>query len=229
MPSNFEPKLSIFQSPQKHLWRELKDIPQSFVLCGGTAVALHLGHRTSVDFDFFGDAEFDPDELVEAIPFLHESKVLQKSANTLTCLVDRSGPVKISFFGAPKIKQIEEPVIASENGLKVATLLELAGMKAAVVQKRAEAKDYLDIDAIILSGEVDLPMALSAGKTIFGASFNPENTLKALAYYEDGNLTTLSQSVRDRLSTAVKSVELDRLPDLAHDRRRSGNNTEFDR
>lgn len=214
MAGEFEPDLSVLSPQQARLWSELKDVPGSFVLYGGTAVALHLGHRTSVDFDFISGAAFDPDQLYETTAFLRNSKVTQKSANTLTCLVERDGAVRVSFFGAPNLKRIEEPVAAKDHGLKVAGLIDLAGMKAAVVQKRAEAKDYLDLDAIIRSGAVDLPTALSAGRMIYSVTFNPELTLKALSFYEDGNLKTLSREVRDRLSAAVQAVDLDSLPEL---------------
>ena len=214
MSTTFEPKLSILSEQQRRLWAELGDVPGSFVLCGGTAVALHLGHRTSVDFDFIASEEFDPDVLYVKTPFLKDSTALQKSANTLTCLVDRGGPVQISFFGASTIRLIEPPHVAPDNDLKIASLVDLAGMKAAVVQKRAEAKDYLDLDAIIVQGLVDLPGALAAGKAIYGRAFNPEITLKSLCYFSDGNLSTLPREVQDRLAAAVKSVDLDHLPEL---------------
>ncbi len=217
MASDFEPNLAILQASQKRLWGEFIDVPSSFVLCGGTAVALHLGHRTSVDFDFFSSQAFDPDTLYETTSFLNESKVLQKAVNTLTCLIDRGGPVQVSFFGVPRIQPIQSPSRAPGNGLRVASLLDLAGMKAAVVQKRAEAKDYIDIDAILSCEGLDLPQALAAGMRIYGASFNPQNALKALSYYEDGNLDTLSQDIKDRLAAAVKEVDLNRLPELESD------------
>jgi hypothetical protein len=65
-------------------------------------------------------------------------------------------------------------------GGRVATLLDLAGTKASVVQVRGEAKDYLDIDALMAAG-VGLPRALAAAKAIYGPSFNPQITLKALS------------------------------------------------
>ena len=218
--------LDILPAPQRRLWDELIDVPESFILYGGTAIALYLGHRESVDFDFFGSQPFDPDDLYKTVSFLAESKVIQKSENTLTCLVDRNGPVQISFFGVPEINQIATPVIAPDNDLIIASLIDLAGMKASVVQKRAEAKDYIDIDAMIQHGSVDLPVALTAGRHIYGQSFNPEITLKALSYYEDGNLKTLSRAVRDRLSVAVKGVDLDRLPVIEHGPLSSGKDLE---
>ncbi|MCG8584972.1 MAG: nucleotidyl transferase AbiEii/AbiGii toxin family protein [Pirellulales bacterium] len=218
MSEPFQPDLSVLQPPQRVLWDEMVDVPESFVLCGGTAIALHLGHRTSVDFDFFGSSGFDPDTLYDRVAMLGGSRVTQKAPRTLTCLVDRGGPVPISFFCVPKIQLIHKPLVTSDNKIRVASLLDLAGMKAAVVQKRAEAKDYLDMDAILGDGRIDLPTALSAGATIYGASFNPELTLKSLSYYGDGNLDTLAPGVRERLATAVRAVDLDRLPKIERER-----------
>lgn len=56
--------------------------------------------------------------------------------------------------------------------------------KAAVIQKRAEAKDYIDIDALLQS-KVDLSIMLAAGRVVYGRRFNPLITLKALSFFED--------------------------------------------
>ena len=214
MKQNFAPHIEILPSSQQRLWEELIDVPEPFILYGGTAIALYLGHRESVDFDFFALESFDPDQLYSDVPFLKDSRVIQKSPNNLTCLVDRGGIIQVSFFGVPKIKPVLSPVAIDSNNVKIASLLDLAGMKAAVVQKRAEAKDYIDIDAIIHHTEIDLPMALSAAKSIYGEGFNPEVTLKALSYYEEGNLENLSQELKDRLAVAIKDVNLGALPDI---------------
>ena len=104
------------------------------------------------------------------------------------------------------------PLIARDNNLQVASLLDIADTKAAVVQVRAEAKDYIDIDALLTDGRIDLPTALAAAKAIRGEPFNPQSTLKALPYFGDGNLRRLPKSVRDRLARASRAVDLDRLP-----------------
>lgn len=210
----FNPHLEILPPPQRQLWDELSAVPPEFVLYGGTAIALHLGHRESVDFDFFGDRALDPARLVPAIPFLAGATVTQREPNTLGCTVNRGGDVKLSFFGLPGLPRLASPCIASDNGLRVASLLDLAGTKASVVQLRAEAKDYFDIDALLTDGRVDLPTALAAAQAIYGDTFNPQNTLKALSYFEDGNLHRLPQAVKDRLVEAVRVVNLDRLPTI---------------
>ena len=214
MVLEMKPKLDILPPAQKRLWDELIDVPPEFVLYGGTAIALYLGHRVSVDFDFFGCLSFDPDDLYGTVPFLNGAQVVQKGPDTLGCLVERGGPVQVSFFGVPGLGRVREPLVVAETGLKVADPIDLAAMKAAVVQKRAEARDYVDLDALIGLAGIDLPTALSAARQVYGPSFNPQITMKALCYFEDGNLPTVPGDVRERLVTAVKAVDLDRLPRL---------------
>ena len=74
----------------------------------------------------------------------------------------------------------------------------------AVLQKRAEAKDYPDIYAILRHG-VDLQSILAAAATIYGRKFNPLITLKALSYFDD--VPALSAEVRSYLTRAVASVD----------------------
>jgi hypothetical protein len=214
MTTAFHPILRILPTAQRLLWNELNTVPEEFVLYGGTALALHLAHRESVDFDFFGNCNFDPVRLRERIPFLSGVLITQQEANTLTAIVDRGGPVKVSFFGVPGIRRIKTPYVASDNGLRIASLLDLAGTKAAVVQQRAEAKDYRDIDAILQDGRIDLPTALSAANAIYGSTFNPQITLKALSFFGDGNLSRLPRETQDRLAKAAREVDLDKLPEI---------------
>lgn len=153
MSGLFSPRLDVLPPPQRRLWNELTEIPPEFVLYGGTAIALYLGHRQSADFDFFGNCALNPHHLTLAIPFLEGAAVTQREPNTLSCVVDRDGPVQVSFFGLPEVPRLRPPSVAPDNGLRVASLIDLAGMKASVVQMRAEAKDYVDIDAILSDGQ----------------------------------------------------------------------------
>lgn len=217
MSTDFAPKLSILGEQQRRLWPDLKLVPHDFALCDGTAFALQLGHRSSIDFDFVSLRTFDPDALYLNTPFLQPSRTIQKSANTLSCVVDRGEDVHISFFGAPNLKRVNRPLISRDNGLKVASLLDLAAMNVAVVQKRPEAKDYLDLDSLITIGGISLPMALAAGSAVYGQTFSPELTLKSLCFFGDGNLDTLPAETRDPLVAEVKSVDLGQLPIVTAD------------
>jgi len=214
MTPSFQPKLNCLSVPQRLLWDELDTVPEEFVLYGGTALALHLGHRESLDFDFFGNRSFDSVRLNEKMPFLSGAKIMQQEPNTLSVIVDRQGPVKVSFFGVPGIGCLKTPHRAPDNGLQIASLFDLAGIKAAVVQQRAEARDYRDIDAVLLDGRIDLPMALACALAIYGPTFNPQITLKALSFFGDGNLSRLPQETQDRLAKAAREVDLNNLPKI---------------
>jgi hypothetical protein len=206
--------LEVLPKAQRRLWAELPSVPEEFVLYGGTALALHLGHRHSIDFDFFADRDIDPDKLQVDVSFLAGADIVQRAPNTLTAVVHREDPILVSFFGVPKLPRLAAPVVASDTGLKVASLLDLAGTKVSVLQVRAEAKDYLDVDALITLGGVGLPAALAAARKLYGASFNPQVTLKALSYFGDGNLGALPEATKVRLVKAAREVDLDHLPEL---------------
>jgi len=207
-----KPDLSILPAAQRALWPELAATPERFTLYGGTALALRLGHRTSVDFDFFSNDAFDPDQLAAGVPYLQGVERVQVAVNTLTVRVDRRGPVLVSFFGSLGLGQVGAPDTVEGPGFRIASLVDVAGAKAAVIQKRAEAKDYLDVDAILQSG-VDLPTMLAAGRVLYGRSFNPMITLKALSYFDD--VPSLPTPVKDRLRAAAAAVDPTKLPALA--------------
>jgi len=206
--------LSVLPAPQRRLWEELSSVPDAFVLYGGTAIALQLGHRQSVDFDFFARTDFDPTQLIEQVAFLNDCEPLQVERNTLTVRVQRQGPVLMSFFGMPRLPLLRQPNILEDPRLRLGHLLELGGMKAMVVQKRAEAKDYLDIHALITQGGLSLPELLAAGIALYHPSFAPEITLKSLCFFDDGNLSQVPQAVRRDLAWAVRACDPTRLPRL---------------
>jgi hypothetical protein len=212
--NHFSPHLEILPAPRRALWNELSEVSRDFVLYGGTALAPHLAHRKSVDFDLFGSRALDLSQIEQGISFLKGANIIQRDKNTLSAIVDRGGPIKVSFFGMPNLPRLSAAVVAKDNGLGVASLLDLAGTKASVVQVRAEAKDYIDMDALITAGKVDLPLALSAAQRLYGSTFNPQITLKALSFFDDGDLRLLPEDMKLRLATAAREVDLDHLPGI---------------
>jgi hypothetical protein len=199
------PRLSILPPAQLDLWPRLKGVPPNFILYGGTAIALQLGHRSSVDFDFFARQSFQPDALLRSIDFLKDATVDQIAPDTLTVTV--AGPVKVSFFGVPTLN-LGTPLTTTDTGIRVATLIDLAGMKCAVLPQRSEAKDYIDLAAILNDGKITLPMVLKAAMTIYGTQFNAQLTLKALTYYGDGNLHEVPEPTRRQLVDAATKVDV---------------------
>lgn len=205
------PRLSILPAAQRRLWTELGSVPPAFALYGGTALALRFGHRQSVYFDFFATEPFDAGQLADSIPWLRDAERVQVGSNALTCRVERDGPVLVSFLGGLRLGQVAPHDQLEEPRLQVASLPDLAATKAAVVQKRAELRDYLDIDALLSAG-LDLATILAAGRAVHGVGFNPLITAKALAYFAD--VPQLPAAVRQRLLAAVRATDMDRLPEL---------------
>jgi hypothetical protein len=203
---SFVPRLNKLPAAQRVLWPKLKEVPRHFVLYGGTALALRLEHRISVDFDFFSSQPFVPVQLRGTMNFLATAEVLQTEPNTLTVSAPCPEPVKISFFGGLTLGRVREPEWSEDGVIQVASLLDVAACKMAVVQERAEAKDYLDVHAILKSG-VTLPDMLGAAQAVYGEQFNAMVTLKALSYFKDGNLANLPDVVKKTLRDAAADVK----------------------
>ena len=150
----FTPNLTTLPAPQCALWSELGTTPKIFTLYGGTALALRLAHRTSVNFDFFSNASFNPDQIASQVPYLKNAERIQVAPDTLTCRVERDGAVLVSFFGGLGMGQVAATDHVLGGSMQVASLLDLAGTKVKVLQERAEVKDYLDVDALLRCGIV---------------------------------------------------------------------------
>jgi hypothetical protein len=132
MPATFEPRLDILPESQRRLWPELDVVPSDFVLYGGTALSLQLGHRVSEDFDFFSSAGFDPDRLRSRLPFFRDldpadpNAWVQRKQDNLEAFIDRGGPVKLAFFGGlDTLGRIEDPRRAAGSRVQVASLMDL--------------------------------------------------------------------------------------------------------
>ncbi|MGH7899738.1 MAG: nucleotidyl transferase AbiEii/AbiGii toxin family protein, partial [Candidatus Binatia bacterium] len=142
--------LEVLPPAQRAFWEDdLGGIPKGWVLYGGTAVALHLGHRHSLDFDFFSSAALDRAALRAGCSILSDGKTLQDEPDTLTVVVNKEGePLKLSFFGGIGFGRVGEPLRIPDRAV-VASRLDLLGTKLATVTQRIEARDYLDIAALL--------------------------------------------------------------------------------
>jgi len=208
--ATFTPELHILPANQLALWPSLRPIrAHGFVLYGGTAVSLRLVHRVSVDFDFFSERPFDHSALISALPFYERAQVIQEAPNTLTLLVtpkDGVGEgVKVSFFGGLAIGRVGHPQLTDDGVLLAASLLDLMGSKLKVIQQRAEKKDYFDIHKMLECG-VRLDDGLAAGRALYGKTFQPSEALKAMVYFNDGDLPEIPAHIREALITAASSV-----------------------
>jgi hypothetical protein len=205
MPQCFDPKTEILPKPQQEIWPLLAPAPGlSFVLYGGTAVALYLGHRRSVDFDFFRSEPLDKKELEASFEFMRDAQTIQEDENTLVVIAQMpSGPVKVSFFGGLSIGRINEPLQTTDSTLLVASIEDLLATKLKAIMDRAEAKDYRDISAILSAG-VSLEKALGAFAKIYGK--DPGLPLRAMGFFKDGDLPSLPKADQDVIRNARDHV-----------------------
>ena len=193
----FTPTLDVLPEAQRALWPALGDLPDSLVLYGGTALALRLGHRSSVDFDFFSSEPLDSDALL-GLPCLADAEVLQLDPDTLTVSTRPSGgsrPVKVSFFGAIDTGRVGEPQRTDDDVVLVASLPDLFATKLKVLLQRVAARDYLDLAAILRSG-LPLEDGLGAAAALYGQRFPPMEAVKALAYFGEGDLAEVDAATR---------------------------------
>ena len=219
MLASFDPRLDILPESQLRLWPELDGVPSDFILYGGTGLALRLGHRASEDFDFFSSSGFEPDRLRWRLPFFRdldpkdpEAWVHHKRDN-LEAFVNRGGLVKVAFFGGiDTLHRVEDPQQAAGSRVRVASLVDLAGMKMRVIQVRGNWKDYVDIHALASHG-VDLPAALGAAKAI-DKTFDPVTSIRALQFYGDGTMDRVPLTIQRDLTRWAHAVDLGKLPRL---------------
>jgi hypothetical protein len=176
------------------------------VLYGGTALALRLAHRRSVDFDFFTEQPLSRSALMSALPSLAGSTLLQDTSDTVTAAVPAGrSKVKVSFFSDLRIGRIGRPDWTDDGVLQIASTIDLFATKLKVLLQRVEAKDYQDIAAMLEHG-LRLADGLAAARTLYGGTFQPTECLKALIYFKDGDLESLSRATRSRLIAAVNEV-----------------------
>jgi hypothetical protein len=219
MSTIFEPRLDILPASQLRLWPDLDTVPPDFVLYGGTGLALQIGHRSSEDFDFFSTSGFDPARLQSRLPFFRDldrddaDAWVHFKTDNLEAFVDRGGLVKVAFFGGiDTLNRVHDPLRAAGSRVRVASLIDLAGMKMRVIQVRGSWKDYVDIHALALNG-IDLATGLAAAKAI-DRNFDPATSIRALQFYGDGTLDRVPESIRRDLTRWALEIDLRKLPAL---------------
>jgi hypothetical protein len=200
-----KPRLDILPAAQQALWPILSKIEPGFVLYGGTAIALYYGHRESVDFDFFGDPGFDPDAFKQKYDFLKKGKTIQIAPNTLSVIAETpKGEVKFSFFGGLQFGRAATPSVCNDTLVRLASPLDLTVQKLKVILARSEAKDYLDLDCLLRNG-IDLADALGAATAIY-PDMSTALSLRAMCYFDDGDVASIPPAAKARLKKAVRDV-----------------------
>lgn len=173
--------IEILNDKQKKLLPWLREFADDFGLVGGTAFALQIGHRQSIDFDLFSCKEFDNLTLQKKI--LKKKKiehVFVDHQGELTVLIEG---VKVTFLYYPFKIKFSQPVAGF---IKMPDLLTLSALKAYALGRRAKWKDYVDL-YFIMRDFHGINEIVGKGNQIFGSEFNEKIFKVQLAYFKDIN------------------------------------------
>lgn len=193
---------------------------EAVYLAGGVGIALHLGHRQSIDLDFFS---LRPDLDIEAL-----ADRLREVGGTTIGLTDvtlsaRLGPVPIDIVRYP-YKTIAAFARGPEN-VRLASLRDLAVMKLAAIARRGIRRDFWDLYAIINSGATTLERTISDYRKKFGrASSDVYHVLRALTWFEDAEQDKvlprgMTQAMWRRIRSWIESATATELARQAKRRR----------
>lgn len=152
---------------------------KNFILVGGTAIALHIGHRRSIDFDLFSDKPFKNSAIRRKILRTHKIELTYiKTSGEYTIRVN---DIKMTFFEFPFVIK---SVTTFGSIIKIPDLLTLAAMKAYALGSRGKWKDYVDL-FFILRDHYSMQDIVQQGKKLFDTSFNERIFREALSYFDD--------------------------------------------
>lgn len=180
---------------------------KGYYLAGGTGLALQLGHRQSLDFDFFSEQRHTAAALclwLEKFPGF-----VLRDKNPDTVHADVQG-VKLSFIGAYRYPAVGPFVVA--DGIRLASVVDIALMKFLAITHRATLRDYIDL-AVMVRDCISLPDILKKSEQKYGETFNSMLSLKALISFQDLDADmpllrdkSLSSSWQKILQEAVKKI-----------------------
>jgi hypothetical protein len=172
----------ILNQEQINLLPLIKTFFKDFYLVGGTAIALQIGHRRSIDFDLFTFKEFDNFGIRNKIKKegWKIEKIFKDEAGQFTFFVNQ---VQLTFLNYPfSIK----PAESFEKIIKMPDLLTLAAMKAYALGRRAKWKDYVDL-YFIISKYHSIKKIVARSEEIFKNEFNERIFREQLGYFKDIN------------------------------------------
>lgn len=173
----------ILTSNQKELLNWIAQFQREFYLVGGTAIALYLGHRQSVDFDMFKRGTINHKRNLER---LNQSgfqyQITRRVPEQMNCLLNG---VKLTFFQYP----FDVPATKKEAvPFRIPALLDLAAMKAYALGRRSKWKDYVDL-YFILTEHCTMEQICKRATEIFGELFSEKMFRAQLSYFDDVDYT----------------------------------------
>lgn len=172
----------ILSPEQVQLLPLLKEFRRNYCLVGGTAIALYIGHRRSLDFDLFTNKPLDKKNISDK---LYKSKfkleIIRQLPDQSHYMINKT---KLTFFEFPYTMY---PVTDFKGVIKLPALIDLGAMKAFALGGRTKWKDYVDL-YFILKNYYTLKQISERAKALFPpGSFNEKLFRQQLVYYKDVN------------------------------------------
>lgn len=172
---------------QRRALDRLSAVPllEGFYLAGGTAIAMHLGHRTSLDLDLFSlspDTDLEPAKAAVRGAF-EKAETVQQTDAAVHLLCDGT-PIDLVRYPYPLLR----PPLREGSWLAIAGLLDLATMKLSAIARRGLKRDFWDLETIVTRGGVPLWEASQAYLLRFGvAEADLYHVFRALTYFEEAD------------------------------------------
>lgn len=189
----------ILNQDQIELLPLLKEFKRTFYLVGGTAIALQIGHRRSIDFDLFRYETINHKLILDKIYKLnYKPQITRRVTEQLNLVIN---DVKFTFFQYPfKI----DKTIDFEGYIKMPSLLDLAAMKSYALGRRSKWKDYVDLYFIIQDYH-SIKQISEKAKEIYGDLFSEKQFRAQLSFFDDIDFTEEVEYLKN--SVTVQEVK----------------------
>ena len=171
--------LEILNESQQKLLPLLNKFKKQFYMVGGTAIALHIGHRLSIDFDLFKNGVIKAKAITTKFEIQKEQFIVTLNIDGQLNMICRD--VKFTFFNFPY--DIPHDILIKKS-VSIPPLLDLAAMKAFALGRRSKWKDYLDL-YFILKSHYDYTEISKRAEELFGDMFSQKLFRAQLSYYKD--------------------------------------------
>ena len=192
--------LEILDEPRQKTFTQLKTLTGCY-LAGGTALALQIGHRLSVDFDIFLKKSFVRRTLINQCRRLFgQIQVIQENNDQITFTTPQH--IKLDFVNYPYLPIF--PLVKT-NSLPLASVNEIAADKASTIGQRATWRDYVDIFFLLKDRHVNLSEIISSAKQKFSGEFNEVLFCEQLVYFKDLEVVPIEFIQQTYSETEIKN------------------------